>query len=239
MLALGVGLAYGFGIGQYQIFPFHQMQSLKRHLGGVTAVDRQSRELKAAHATFVFQRDVVMLGDSLTAGGAWNEMFPHVQPVNRGISGDTTEDVLARLDGVTALRPKRVYLLLGMNDFARGDEPPAVFERYVQIVSGLRDSGAQVVVQSTLPCDPARHTPMLSDGCPAAMEKAAALNAMLKRYCREQGLQFVDLWPVMTDRNGLRPEFTGDGVHLTTAGYVAWRDRILELVEPGARPPTP
>lgn len=237
MLALGVGLTYGFGVGQYQLFPFHQLQSLKRHIGGVTAGDWRSRELKASQATFVFQRDVVMLGDSLTAGGAWGEMFPHVQPANRGVSGDTTEDVLARLDGVTVLRPRRVFLLLGVNDFARGDDPADVFGRYVQIVSGLRQAGAQVTVQSTLPCDPARHAPILRDGCPATIEKAAALNVMLQRYCHEQGLEFVDLWPAMADRNGLRPEFTGDGMHLTTAGYVAWRDVILRLVEPGARLP--
>ena len=68
------------------------------------------------------RRGTVFLGDSLTAGGEWAEMFGDPTLMNRGIPGETTRGVLARLDPITAGAPAKVFLMIGTNDLFRGAE---------------------------------------------------------------------------------------------------------------------
>ena len=64
--------------------------------------------------------DIVMLGNSITDGGEWAEILDNVHVKNRGISGDTTDGVLQRLSSITDGKPSKLFLLIGINDFAQG-----------------------------------------------------------------------------------------------------------------------
>lgn len=100
------------------------------------------------------QDDVVMLGDSITAGGEWSEMFPGVPIRNRGISGDTTSDVLLRLDPIVAAKPAAVFLKIGTNDLNRGPdrgyELPIGIEQIVSRIQAGSPTTA-IFLQSVLP----------------------------------------------------------------------------------------
>ncbi|MGW4120621.1 GDSL-type esterase/lipase family protein [Nocardia sp. NPDC004711] len=166
---------------------------------------------------------VVFFGDSITEGGLWDEWFPQVRPVNRGIGGNTVDDLRARLD--TAIdAPAAVFLLVGTNDLGLGQTPGQVAENLRGLVAEIRDRAphAPLFVQSVMP----RRVKFA--------ERIRELNSVAADIAAQADAVYVDLWPALADADGaLRQEFTRDGLHLSGAGYAAWievlRPRIAAL----------
>ncbi|MEB3199711.1 MAG: GDSL-type esterase/lipase family protein [Synechococcaceae cyanobacterium] len=176
---------------------------------------------------------VSFVGDSITAEGNWRTWFAGVPLVNEGIPGNTTLDVLARLESIQARRPHTVLLMLGINDLLRGAEPRDAAARIDRIRRQLRErGGSRVVVQSTLACEPS--------ACGAAMvERVRRLNQLL-RGLTPAG-DYLDVDAVLSDGSGLRRGYSRDGLHLNQAGYERWRALLRQelptLWEPApARP---
>ncbi|MGW5107428.1 GDSL-type esterase/lipase family protein [Nocardia sp. NPDC004123] len=166
---------------------------------------------------------VVFFGDSITEGGLWDEWFPQVRPVNRGIGGNTVDDLRARLD--TAIdAPAAVFLLVGTNDLGLGQTPGQVAENLRGLVAEIRDRAphAPLFVQSVMP----RRVKFA--------ERIRELNSVAADIAAQADAVYIDLWPALADADGaLRQEFTRDGLHLSGAGYAAWievlRPRIAAL----------
>ncbi|MET8878401.1 GDSL-type esterase/lipase family protein [Nocardia sp. NPDC004604] len=166
---------------------------------------------------------VVFFGDSITEGGLWDEWFPQVRPVNRGIGGNTVDDLRARLD--TAIdAPAAVFLLVGTNDLGLGQTPGQVAENLRGLVAEIRERAphAPLFVQSVMP----RRVKFA--------ERIRELNSVVREIAAQGDAVYIDLWPALADVNGaLRQEFTRDGLHLSGAGYAAWievlRPRIAAL----------
>jgi lysophospholipase L1-like esterase len=195
------------------------------------------RERTSLFRAFGQRADVVMIGDSLTDGAEWKEMFPEQDIVNRGIDGDTTHGVLARLDSIMKLEHKEVFVMIGINDFADQHRPvAAVFAHYRSLVRQLSQGGAQVIVQSTLPCNEAK----------AAWKSCADLNPKIEQLNKRlaalaagndnDNITFVDLRPVLAGKGGLKRELTYDGVHLNGEGYRLWKEAIAPHMPLPARP---
>ena len=91
-----------------------------------------------------------MLGDSLTDNGEWGELFPSVRIINRGISGQKTVEMLGRLDEIIIRKPKKVFILAGINDLAAGIVPGEVCDNIAMIVEKLQAYKIRPVVQSIL-----------------------------------------------------------------------------------------
>ncbi|MEO6016850.1 MAG: GDSL-type esterase/lipase family protein [Polaromonas sp.] len=211
------------------------MQAFAAPVAPVQAPERSPywRERTSFFHDFGHQADVVMVGDSLTDGAEWREMFPDQRIVNRGIDSDTTEGVLARLDDILMLKPKAVFVMIGINDFADlSRSADAVFLTYQAIVSRLERSGARVIVQSTLPCNEAKGT---WKSCAAINGKIRQLDARLGTLASRR-ISYVDLLPALTSSGGLRDEFTYDGVHLNGPGYQVWKDAIARLMPAAVKP---
>jgi lysophospholipase L1-like esterase len=160
--------------------------------------------------------DVVLVGDSLTDWGEWDELLG--RPVaNRGIAGDTTRDVAARLDAVIGARPPAtVALMIGINDLLRGDSADATAERVLAVAADIkrRAPASRVVLQSLLP---------VSASESGVNERVAAVNARLSASAARLGLVYADVAAAVRGPDGaLDPRFTGDGVHLLGDGYRAW-----------------
>lgn len=170
---------------------------------------------------------VVMIGDSLTDGAEWAELFPGQDIANRGIDSDTSDGVLARLDDIVAAKPRQAFVMIGINDFADGGrEVDAVFATYRAIVSRLERAGVRVVVQSTLPCNEAKGR---WKSCAAINGKIAQLNARLATLASAR-VAFVDLRPALAAGAELNGELTFDGVHLNGEGYRRWQHAIAPLM---------
>ena len=163
---------------------------------------------------------VVFLGDSITEGGLWQEWFPEVDCVNRGIGGDTIDNLLARLD--TAIdTPAAVFLLIGTNDLGLGRSVDRVAADMRHLVREVRDRAgkAPLFVQSVMPRRGrfAARIRELNDSYVDIAEQAEAV--------------YIDLWPALADENDcLRAEFTRDRLHLGGAGYAAWAEVLRPYV---------
>ena len=181
---------------------------------------------------------VVFLGDSITEGwgqkgaaGApdGGEFFPGKPYINRGISGQTTPQMLVRFrQDVINLKPMVVVVLAGTNDIAEntGKITLAEIGNNIASMSDLaRANGIRMVLCSVLPASDFRWHPGLE---PAP--KIRALNDWIKDYAAKNGFPYVDYYPPMANAaGGLRAELSPDGVHPNKAGY----DLMAPLAEAG------
>jgi lysophospholipase L1-like esterase len=166
---------------------------------------------------------VVLLGDSLTQFGLWEEWFAGVPVLNRGVSGETSDDLLVRLDGAIN-DPIAVFLLIGTNDLAWGYSPQHIAGNVRAILAEVdqRAPGTPVVVQSVMP-----RTRAFRDAILAVNHEYRALVDAAGPH-----VEYLDLWPALADHDGdLRGAFTPDGVHLSGAGYGAWLTVLQPHVE--------
>jgi lysophospholipase L1-like esterase len=164
---------------------------------------------------------VVFIGDSITE--SWAPYFPTLFPgkpyVGRGISGQTTPQILVRFrQDVVRLRPKVVVILAGTNDIAGNtgpSTPEMIQDNLASMAEIARANGIRVVLSSVLP---AYDYPWKKGLEPAP--KIVALNAWLKQYAASAKAVYVDFHTAMADeRQGLRAELSPDGVHPNEAGY--------------------
>lgn len=165
--------------------------------------------------------EVLFLGDSITEGGSWHEWFPDVPVLNRGVASDTTAGVLGRVE--TALRggPSKVFLLIGTNDITWKTPPAVSMENVAETVRRIRraQSDPEVILQSVMPRKP------------KFAARVQELNHQYEKLAAGAGIQYLDLWPALSDKDGaLRKEFTLDGLHLTGAGYLAWTTVLKPLI---------
>lgn len=164
---------------------------------------------------------MVFYGNSITAYWAplFDTLFPGKPYVGRGISGQTTPQMLVRFrQDVIALHPAAVVILAGTNDIA-GNTGPSTLEmiedNLVSMVELAQANGIRVVLSSVLPAFDYRWKPGLE---PA--QKIVALNAWMKAYAAAHDVVYLDFHSAMADaRMGLRPELSQDGVHPNEAGY--------------------
>ena len=164
---------------------------------------------------------VVFLGDSLTAEGPWGELFGSL--LNRGVKGDTVDGVRRRLGEVLARNPARIVLMIGVNDLMQGRSDADVVAGVEGIAAEVAgwSPPARLVLLSILPIGTGGPDPVITDA------RLRALNRSLADVAARRGATFVDLYPrFVSERGGLRAELTRDGVHLTPAGYVIWRDAV-------------
>lgn len=165
---------------------------------------------------------VVFFGDSITEGwGAEGSgtFFPGKSYINRGISGQTTAQMLVRFSqDVLALRPNVVVILAGTNDIAGNTGPAtqAMIQDNLQAMLDLAKAhGIAVVLASVLPVS---EYPWMPGITPAP--KVRALNAALKHHADVRGLVYLDYYAAMANRaGGLDAQLATDGVHPTAKGY--------------------
>ncbi|WP_405415054.1 SGNH/GDSL hydrolase family protein [Maribacter sp. Asnod1-A12] len=196
---------------------------------GLTTIHAQDwadlNHFKEANSTVPELQDnenrIVFMGNSITIGWLNNrpEFFEGKPYINRGISGQTTPQMLIRFrQDVINLNPKVVIILAGTNDIA-GNTGPSTLEMIMNNIKGMAElahaNGIKVILSSTLP---AYDYPWKSGVEPSG--KIIALNKMIKEYAETNGHIYLDYFSTMVDeRNGLPKKYAEDEVHPTIDGY--------------------
>ena len=182
----------------------------------------QLGKYRAANAALTAPVKVVFFGDSITEAWEYNggSFFPGKPYVNRGISGETTPQMLVRFrQDVVALHPETVVILAGTNDIAGNTGPSTlgmIEDNFKGMVEIAKANGIRVILASTLPAAGYPWRPSIT-GVPQSIE---ALNAWLKDYCARQELTYLDYWTAMAGPDGgMKPGISKDGVHPNGAGY--------------------
>ena len=160
---------------------------------------------------------IVFMGDSITE--FWTPSFWSKSALNRGISGQTTPQMLLRFRAdVIELQPASVVILAGTNDVAGNTGPASedtIAGNIASMVELAQVHGIKVVLCAVLPANRFYWNPQIQ---PA--DTIVALNERLKDYAQRQRLVYVDYYtPMVDEKKGLKRAYSEDGVHPNEAGY--------------------
>ena len=174
--------------------------------------------------------DIIFVGNSITDGGEWSELFDDKRIKNRGISGDITAGVIHRLDEIANRKPAKVFLMIGTNDLARNTSADSVVKNIFIIADYLRQQSpaTKLYVQSILPVNDvygkfAGHT--------SKANQIKLVNAQLMVQAAEKKYTYIDLYTPFSDPTGkLKAEFSNDGLHLKGTAYLLWKHLVYPYI---------
>lgn len=171
----------------------------------------------------VTSKDIIMLGNSLTEGGNWNALLGVSNVRNRGIIGDDTKGILGRMHQITDGKPKKVFLLIGINDIANDVPADTIVSNISKIVSNIKQNSpkTKIYLQSILPINESfGRYKRLIDKTSVVVET----NRKIERLARRQKIFFLNIYPLFLEKNShsLRKDLTSDGLHLNKNGYLIW-----------------
>lgn len=177
------------------------------------------------------ENEIIFLGNSITEGTNWKALFPEVNAVNRGISGDVTDGILNRLAEVTSSQPKKIFLLIGTNDLARGKTIDEVVENTAKILEEIiKDSpDTKIYLQSILPVNPLVGEKF--SGHKSKQKEIILVNKKLRKIAKKLDIKYLNLHKSFSNKQRyLKPEYTYDGLHLSKEGYNHWAKLLFNHV---------
>ena len=206
----------------------------------IATVNAQDRK----YSTFYYQRatlfealpvtssDIIFLGNSITNGAEWAELFNDKHVKNRGISGDICMGVYDRLDAVLKGKPAKIFLLIGINDVSRGAPADTIVSRIGMIVGKIKEDSpkTKLYLQSVLPVTDRYN---MFKGHTSRWRVIPEINKGLVRLAEEEGVTYIDLYSHFVDKQTgkMNTAYTNDGLHLLGKGYLKW----VEIVKPYIR----
>lgn len=178
----------------------------------------------------VYSSDIIMLGNSLTDGAEWNELFDNCHVKNRGIVGDIIPGFFERLEPILKGQPRKIFIMGGVNDISHGVSADSIVSAMTQVVTTIqaRCPKTEIYVQSMLPFNnDVRLWKLLKDREQVVVDGNKGLESM----CQRLGVTFINLYPLFVGENGkMKPEYTNDGLHLMGGVYLIWRDALLPYI---------
>jgi hexosaminidase len=178
----------------------------------------------------VNQNDIVFIGNSITDGAEWSELFNDITIKNRGISGDISAGILHRLDDIVKQKPGKIFLLIGVNDLARGISADSILKNIFLAADWIKKESrsTQLFIQSILP---------VSDmfkkfsGHTNKTDSILKVNNRLKKESENYSYTFIDLYPFFCNKQGrMDKKYSNDGLHLLGEGYLLWKHLVLPYV---------
>lgn len=166
--------------------------------------------------------DIYFLGNSITARGNWQELLGRSDVRNRGISGDITFGVLERLKEVYEGHPKKVFILIGINDVSRNIPDSVIVGNYYKIVRLIQKNspGTKIYFETLLPVN--RDFNKFKNHYNKD-QHILWINEQIKKMGKKLDIQIIDIYPQFLDSSGkLFADMTEDGLHLNIKGYHKW-----------------
>ena len=167
---------------------------------------------------------IVIVGDSRVDEGEWDDLLGREDVANRGISGDTTSGLLARLDGTFAGEADVGVIQIGINDLMQGRPVEQVERSFREILQRLAESKRvkTLVLTSVL---------LTGENSRDLNAKVQELNARLARMAEEQGATWLDVNERLAPGGYLESQYTNDGTHLTGDGYQVFASMLKPVLE--------
>lgn len=230
-------MKYGYANGQIKRTAMKKNFLLMVILTLTLACHAQERK----YSTFYYQRatlfeelpvtsnDIIFLGNSITNGAEWAELFQNKHVKNRGISGDICMGVYDRLDAILKGKPAKIFLLIGINDVSRGTPADTIVSRIGMIAQKIKADSpkTKLYLQSVLPVTD--HYNMFK-GHTSRWQVIPEINKGLVHLAEKEGLTYIDLYSHFIDgqTGKMNTAYTNDGLHLLGKGYLKW----VEIVKP-------
>lgn len=170
-------------------------------------------------------RRIIFFGDSVTALANWKGLFRDSSVINGALCGVDTARAFGRLEWLSGSQPKKLFVMLGINDIMHDVSQRETEDNYARILETFRrlSPGTEVFVLSVLPTRNQAH--------PVWNERVRSLNAGLKVVAAKHGVKYIDLHPLFLSPAGeLDNKYAVDGVHLNEAGYKVWVKAVEKYV---------
>ncbi len=174
--------------------------------------------------------NIVMLGNSLTNGCEWSELFGNPKILNRGISGDVIPGMINRLSSITDGKPAKIFVMGGVNDVSHHLTTDSIAGDMATLLDRIHalSPNTKIYLQSLLPI---RQQYDRYHGLDGKEGQIRELNERYKALAAERNIPFIDLYSLMADEEGnLKAELTNDGLHLEGPAYMIWREAILPYI---------
>ena len=170
--------------------------------------------------------EIVFLGDSITDGCEWSELFNNPNIVNRGISKDTTQGVLDRIDQIISDHAKKIFIMIGINDLCLNIDSKTMINNYNQILKKINEESkdTEIYLQSILPLD--------KYGKIVGSNDITDINGKLKEFSEKyKNCYYIDLYSKFANGNLMDSQYTNDGLHLNGNGYLLWKACIEKYIK--------
>jgi lysophospholipase L1-like esterase len=174
-----------------------------------------------------YQKDIVMLGNSLTEGGRWDEILKRTDVANRGIGSDVTEGYIHRINDVFDLKPKICFIEGGVNDLARHIPQDTIIRNLAILIDTLRSKSIIPVLNAvTYVAD--NYKALEPHAFNASIKN---LNRAIRALAKEKKVRLIDLNGKITDGKYLLKKYAvADGIHYTADTYSLWEKEILKIL---------
>lgn len=184
------------------------------------------RELTDLFTVYSGQKDIVMLGNSLTNRISWNELLGRDDVANRGIGSDITAGFIHRINYVMHVNPKICFIEGGVNDLAQNIDNETIIKNLNTLIDTLVSHQIKPVLTTvTLVTKTYRKASSFN-------QKIKKLNPQIIQLAENKNIALIDLNPKLTDGDFLRPENAiADGIHFTSKSYKIWREEIMGILE--------
>ena len=173
------------------------------------------------------KNEIIFLGNSITDIGEWAEIWDNKKVKNRGISGDNTFGVLARLDEVVSSKPAKIFIMIGVNDISKSTPDSVLISNYKKIINRIKlaSPNTKIIVQSILPTN---NNFTAFKNHQNKTEHILFINDVLEKYCVENKLVYIDLYNAfLDDEKKLDKKYTNDGLHINGYGYMKWKEILV------------
>lgn len=178
----------------------------------------------------ITSEDIVFVGNSLTHGCEWHELFNMPNVKNRGINGDIIEGIDQRIAPVLKGKPKKIFLLVGVNDVSHNLTADSIATATGKLIDRIRRESPEtrLYVQSLLPINNSFRRYKNIFGKEQVIRD---INTRLSAMADEKGFTWINVRPIFADKDdNLDPQFTNDGLHLLGPAYLCWRDFLLPYI---------
>jgi lysophospholipase L1-like esterase len=230
LAGLTTGLAVGWVLGIKRLPPSRPLATAlriirhppKKTTGAKTKTSKSENPRYKIFQNSLPKADIVFLGDSLTERGNFHEYFDtRYRIYNRGVSGDSTLDVIQRLSDIKRLRAPQIFMMIGINDiYNQGRSPEDVVDNIKHITRELQDSGSDVYIQEIIQCSAAT--------CSESVNKVEVANQLIRRSF---AADFIVPLGELSKPDGLASIYTHDGIHLNANGYQLWIKKLKPYIE--------
>lgn len=184
--------------------------------------------------SIVLDENIVFFGDSITSGYKIEEFYPKNNVINSGTGGDTTENLLERMEDVYKYNPSKVFILIGINDLNRGKSIDEILDNIQRIVNNIKTNRkyTNIYIESVYPINRnVFEDKDYSFNNDISNDTIKELNDRLSNLCKENSIQYVDVYNNLIDSEGnLKEDYTKEGLHLTDLGYFKVTSSLVKYI---------
>ena len=211
VLAVGLVISFRLKIFERVINAFNQSPNGKNW----------QNEVEKQKILYSKPKKVIFIGDSHIEQCEWQEVFPELKIGNRGIGGETSGALLSRLNSAILPGTEIVVVQIGVNDILSGIDPEVVADNYKHISDYFKKKNVNLLV--TLP--------FVTRYYPEKNIIILELNSILSGFFTKAKIRYIDLNATLAPNDILLLEFSSDGVHLNSEGYLVWVDKLKAILD--------